>query len=141
MLCGSRNPTEPTTQLLIRLVLPFRRRIDHLADLGDLGSRETAHLRVLTDDLRISPEVDEERLVVGDVGFDPLDVATKLAQHPIRFCRSPAKLFALEGANLRDISLNNELAQRHNPPPWCGLLDKTALFAASASFNYLVGAG
>src|SRR4029077_8423876 len=126
---------------LIRSVLPFRGRIDHLAPLGDLGCREAADLRVLTDDLLISREIDAERLVVGDIGFDPLDVGTKLAQHPIRFCRGPAQLFALEGANLRDISLNDELAQRHNPPPWCGFLEKKEFFPGSASFKYLPRAG
>jgi hypothetical protein len=38
---------------------------------------------MLADDVLIFGEIDAERLVVGDIGFKPLDVGTKLAQYPI----------------------------------------------------------
>jgi len=63
------------------------RRVDHLADLSDLGCRKTADLRVLADDVLVFGEIDAERLVVGDIGFKPLHVRAKLAQYSIRFCR------------------------------------------------------
>jgi hypothetical protein len=55
---------------------------------------------MLADDVLVFGEIDAERLVVGFIGFQPLDVRTKLAQYAIRFCCCSAKLFAFEGAKL-----------------------------------------
>jgi len=62
---------------------------------------------VLADDVFVFGEIDAERLVIGDVGLKPLDVRTKLAKYSIRFCCCSAKLFALKGADLRDVPLND----------------------------------
>src|SRR6478672_4933702 len=97
----------------MRLVRPFCRRVDHLADLRDLRRRKAADLRVLANDVLIFGEIDAERLVVGDIGFKPLDVRTKLAQYPIRFCCCSAKLFALEGADLWNIPFDDKLPKCH----------------------------
>src|SRR5262245_38975520 len=64
---------------LILSVWLFRSRIDHLADLGDLRCRKATDLRVLPNDVLVFGEINAERLVVGDVGLNPLDVRTKLA--------------------------------------------------------------
>src|SRR5437879_12906067 len=41
-----------------------RRRIDHLADLGGLGRRETADLGMLPDHRLVLRNIDQDRLVV-----------------------------------------------------------------------------
>jgi hypothetical protein len=49
----------------------FGRRVDHLADFGDLGGRGAADLGVLLDDVLACREIDAERLVGGDKALDP----------------------------------------------------------------------
>ncbi len=93
------------------------RRIDHLADLGDLGRREAADLGVLFDDVLAGGEIDAERLVGGDKAVDPLDVGAELAQHLVRFRRRAAQLLALEAAGARDVAFDDEFAQCHGVLP------------------------
>src|SRR5262249_52773749 len=76
--CSERGP-------LWHLVWAFRRRVNHLADLSDLGYRKTAEFRVLADDVLIFGKINAERLVVGNIGFKRLDVRTKLVRDTIRF--------------------------------------------------------
>src|SRR5215831_7535768 len=89
-------------------------RIDHLAHFRDLRRRKTADLSVLADDGLVLGEIDAERLVVGDEALDPLNVGAELMQHLVRFRGGPAQLLALEAADLRDVSLDDESAQRHS---------------------------
>src|SRR5262249_40407953 len=91
----------------------FRRWIDHIANLSDLGGRKAADLRVLADDGLICGPINEKRLIVRNLAFEPLDIGAKLAQHTIRLlCRS-AELFAFEGAHPWNIPFDDKLAQCH----------------------------
>src|SRR5262249_49256624 len=92
---------------------PGCRRVDHLFDRGDLGGWEAADLRVLADDAFIFCKVDAERLVVGDVAFDPLNVGSKPAQRFVRLSCGAAQLLPLQRADLRNIALDHESAQGH----------------------------
>ena len=91
----------------------FGRRVDHLADFGDLGCRKAADLGVLLDDVLARGEVDAERLVGRDKAVDPLDIWAKLAQHLVLFRRRAAQLLALEAAGAGDVALDDEFAQGH----------------------------
>src|SRR6185437_9457398 len=91
----------------------LRRRVDHLAHFGDLSSREAADLGVLLDDVLVLGEVDTKRLVGGDIAFDPLDVGAKLTQDAVGLGRGAAELFALEAADRRDVTLDDEFAECH----------------------------
>src|SRR6266404_9047864 len=92
------------------LTRPFRRWIDHIANLSNFGGGKAAHLRVLADDGLIRGEINTKRFIVRDVAFEPLNIGAKLVQHPVRFlCRS-AELFALEGSDLWNIPFDDELA-------------------------------
>ena len=84
--------------------------VDHLPHLGDLGGREAAHLSVLTDRVLVLGQIDAERLVVGYVALDPLNVGSKLVERLVGLRRSAAKLLALERAYLRDFPLDDEPA-------------------------------
>src|SRR4249920_3771427 len=70
--------TSPNPPELLRRLL--RRRVDHLAHFGDLGRGKSADLGVLADDGFVLGEIDAERLVVGDIALDPLDVGAELMQ-------------------------------------------------------------
>ena len=61
----------------------LRGRIDHLADFGDFRRRKATHLRVLVDEAFVFGEIDAERLVVGDVTLEPLDVGRELVENGI----------------------------------------------------------
>jgi hypothetical protein len=74
---------------------------------------EAADLGVLLDDRLVLREVDAERLVARDVAFQPLDVGPELPQHLVRLRRSALELLPLERAHLRNIALDDELAQSH----------------------------
>jgi hypothetical protein len=63
---------------------------------------------MLADDVLVFGEINAKRLIVRHVAFQPLDVRTKLAKYPIRFCCCSAKLLALEGADLWDVPLNDK---------------------------------
>jgi hypothetical protein len=95
------------------LTRPFRRWIDHIANLGNLGGGKAADLRVPADDGLICGEINAKRLIVRDVAFEPLDIRPELSQHPIRLCCRSAELFALEGAHLWNIAFDDKLAQCH----------------------------
>src|SRR5262249_33471212 len=98
-------------------VAPFGRGINCLATLSDLGCRKPADLRVLADDVLFFGEINAKRLVVRDVAFEPLNVRPKLAEYPIRFCCCFAKPLELEGADLWNVTFDDELAQCHTAPP------------------------
>src|SRR5215471_17274246 len=89
-------------------------RIDHLAYFRDLRRRKAADLGVLADDGLVLGKVDAERLVVSDEALDPLNVGAELMQHLVRFRGGPAQLLTLEAADPRDVSLDDESAQRHS---------------------------
>src|SRR5262249_44529736 len=88
--------------------------VDHLPHFGDLGRRKPAGLGVFADDLVVLGEVDAEGLVVGDIALDPLDVGAELMQHLIGLGGSAPQLVALEGADLGNVPLDDEPAQRHS---------------------------
>ena len=71
-------PLRPLAKMLLRRLL--RRRVDHLAHFGDLGCGKAADLGVLANDRFVLGEIDAERLVVGDIALDPLDVGAELMQ-------------------------------------------------------------
>src|SRR6266571_3975889 len=96
------------------------RRIDHLLHFGDFCRRKAADLSVLMDDGFVSGEIATEGLVVSDVALDPLDVGAELTQHLIRLGGSSPELLPLKGADLGDVSLNDESTQSH------GVLPRTA---------------
>ena len=77
---------------------------------GNLGGREPADLRVAANDRLIFREVHAEGLVVGHIGLDPLDIGSQLRERRIRSLGSFAQLFALEGSDLGDVSLDDLLA-------------------------------
>src|SRR5262245_6922261 len=105
--------SDMNSRRLIWSVCPFRRRVDHFADLSNLRCRKAADLRVLPDDVLIFSEINAKRLIVCDVAFDPLDIRAKLAQYPIRFLCCSTELFALEGADLGNFPFDYKLAQCH----------------------------
>src|SRR4051812_28059823 len=92
-------------------------RVDYLAHLGDLVGRKSADLGVLADDAFILGEIDAERLVVGDVALDPLDVGGKLIQRLVRLGSCGAQLLALEGADLGNLPFDDKPAQSHRSLP------------------------
>src|SRR6266851_3931256 len=118
-----RNPSPPVRERAFLRPSPavLGGRVDHLADLGDLGGREAADLGVLFDDVLVLGEVDAERLVGRDIAVDPLDVGAELAQHLVRFRRRAAQLLALQAAGAGDVALDDEFAQGHVYPPLIGL--------------------
>src|SRR5579885_32972 len=91
----------------------FRRRVDHLADFGDLRRRKAAHLRVLPDDRLVLRQIGAEGLVRGDITFLPLDVRAELRQHLVRFGGRRLQLFAFEGTHGGNVAFDDEFAQGH----------------------------
>jgi hypothetical protein len=67
----------------------FGRRVDHLADFGNLGRWEAADLGVLVDDLLVFRQVHTERLVGGDIALDPLDVGPRSRNTPFDLAAAP----------------------------------------------------
>src|SRR5262245_60429795 len=87
----------------------FRSGVDHLLHRGNLCRWKSADRSVFADNGLILGKIDTERLIVGDVALDPLNIWAELTQNFIRFrCRSP-QLFAFECAHLWNITLNDEL--------------------------------
>src|SRR5262249_6311110 len=92
-------------------------RIDHLLDFRYLRRGKSADLGVLVDDRLVLGKIDAEGFVVRDVALDPLNVRAELAQDFVRFrCRVP-QLRTLERAHLRNVALDDELAQSHRSLP------------------------
>src|SRR5580658_1422796 len=127
-LAGSmaRRPAIERLRMLPRM---FRRRIDHLADFGDLAGGNAADLGVLLNDRLILREINAKRLVRRDETFQPLDVGPELAQRFVGLRRRAAELFALQRADRGDVPFDDEFAQCHdflpddNPHENCPCID------------------
>jgi len=64
------------------------------------------------DDFFVLGEIDAERLVAGDEGFNPLDIGPELMQRRVGFFRRVAQLIAIKGANGGDITFYDESFHR-----------------------------
>src|SRR5215475_162055 len=121
---GARPSTQPRSQAHGRApVSPLDRGgtsagcggwIDGLLDFGDLGGGKATDFRMLANNRLVRGEVDAEGFVVGNVAFEPLDAGGKLVQHLVGLGGGTAQLLPLKGSNLRDVALNDELAQSHD---------------------------
>src|SRR4051812_10238043 len=105
---------QPRFREAYRPVLPLIRTfgggIDHLANFGDLACRKTADLGVTADDGFILGQIHAKGLVIGDVGFHPLDIGPELPQRLVGLRRCAAQLLALETADLGNVALDDEFA-------------------------------
>lgn len=86
--------------------------IDHLAHFGDLGRREAADFSVAPDDFFVLGEIDAERLVAGNEGFNPLDIGPELMQRRVGFFRRFAQLIAIKSADGGDVAFDDESFHR-----------------------------
>ena len=84
-----------------------RGRIDHLADFGDFGGRESADFGVALDDVFVFGEIHAERFIAGDEGFDPLDIRAELMQRRVGFLGGFAELVAVECADGGDVAFDD----------------------------------
>jgi hypothetical protein len=62
---------------------------------------------MLSDHVLVGGEVDAKGLVVGNVGFDPLDLGGKLGQSLVRLGGGAAQLLALQGPDLGNVALDH----------------------------------
>src|SRR5215510_6956719 len=78
---------------------------------------------MFADNRLILCEINTERLIVGNVALDPLNIWAKFVQDFVRFrCCSP-QLIAFKSTHLWNITLDDEFLQRHYFTPICTLLD------------------
>src|SRR5579872_287607 len=92
--------------------------VDYDADGLDGVGREAAELGVFSDRRFVRGDVDAVDFVVGDEGFQPLDLRPEFAQDRAGFLRDLDKLLFAELPGTWDISFDHKL--RHEIPPETG---------------------
>jgi hypothetical protein len=65
---------------------------------------------MLTDDIRALGEIDAVGFVVGDVGFDPLNVGAEFTQHGVGFRGGGLYRLPVGAADFGKLTLDDELA-------------------------------
>jgi hypothetical protein len=78
--------------------------------VGSIACRKTADLGVTADDGFILGQVHAKGLVIGDVGFHPLDIGPELSQCLVGLRGRAAQLLALQAADLGNVALDDEFA-------------------------------
>src|SRR5262245_22310179 len=91
---------------VLSLALCLSRRVNHLSNLRNLGSRKAAQFGVAMDDRLIFGQVHTERLVGGNERFQPLNIRSQLAQGLVGLRRRGPELFPLQSSDLGDVALD-----------------------------------